>query len=163
MSDFLSKLSSYNFFNYLLPGALFVFTIKHFELFLFKEQHIIVELFVYYFVGMTVSRVGSVIIEPLFKWLCVVAYAPYDDYLTAVKSDKQIEILLEQNNTYRTIVALFVCLFSLYIASWIIKFFGLPNNLIAVSFGAAILLLYILAYRKQTAYIRKRVKKQNQS
>src|SRR4051812_36835125 len=108
MDDLVSKLTTYNIFNYLLPGAVFVFCCRHLDLFAFHSDSLIVEFFLYYFTGMTISRLGSVIIEPLFKKLRIVEYAPYSDYLNATTTDQKIEILLEANNTYRTISSLFL-------------------------------------------------------
>ena len=75
MNDLLAKLSSYNIFNYLLPGALFVFAVHFLYGWQLKTPNLIVEAFGYYFIGMTISRVGSVIVEPVFKWLKIVEYS----------------------------------------------------------------------------------------
>lgn len=160
MSDLLSKLSSYNIFNYLLPGSIFVFFCRVLDIFLFPIDSIIVEFFIYYFAGMTISRIGSIIVEPTFLKLGIVKYAPYSDYLRAVRTDPHIGVLLEANNTYRTVVAMFVSVLiaagALAFAEWL----HLPGTVAGSIIGVLMTILYVMAYRKQTAYIRKRVERQ---
>lgn len=67
MKDLLDKLSSYNLFNYLLPGTLFVFIEKDTFDFLSMKDNVIVAVFFCYFLGLLASRVGSLIIEPMLK------------------------------------------------------------------------------------------------
>ena len=121
MSEFLTKLSSYNLFNYLLPGAVFMYFMNQLDIWKINETNIILEIFLYYFVGMTISRVGSVILEPIFMKLRIINFADYKDYLTAKDNDPQIETLLEQNNTYRTITALFLVLGATYAFNLLVK------------------------------------------
>ena len=160
MSDLLSKLSTYNIFNYLLPGSIFVFLCRARGIFRFGIESIIVEFFLYYFAGMTISRIGSIIVEPTCLKLGIVKYAPYRDYLRAAKADPQIEVLLEANNTYRTIVAMFVCVLIaagvVAAAAWL----RLSDAVVGLVVAVLMTILYVMAYRKQTAYIRKRVERQ---
>lgn len=118
MEALLQKLESYNIFNFLLPGALFVILCKEFDIVVLSAENIIADLFFHYFCGMTISRVGSLIIEPLLKFLRVATYAPYSDFINASKEDGKIIILLEQNNTYRAIIALIVCLLYVYLIKY---------------------------------------------
>ena len=63
MKDLLDKLSSYNLFNYLLPGAIFVAASQRISSHAFRDENIVIELFLVYFIGMVISRVGSLTIE----------------------------------------------------------------------------------------------------
>lgn len=69
MNDLLNKLSSYNLFNNLLPGIVFVILLNHFTEFEIKQDNLLLAAFLYYFIGMTISRVSSVVLEPLLKKL----------------------------------------------------------------------------------------------
>jgi hypothetical protein len=51
MKELLDKLSSYNLFNYLLPGTVFVAAARRISAHAFKDENIVVELFLYYFIG----------------------------------------------------------------------------------------------------------------
>ena len=163
MNDLLTKLSSYNLFNFLFPGAIFVFATQRFGIFSLTTSNLLIDSFVIYFAGMTVSRVGSIVVEPLFRWLHIVNYAPYGDFLTASKIDPKIEVLLEINNTFRTVIALFLSilaallLYKVCVPSALARESGHLITYVAVS------LLYVLSYRKQTDYIRKRVEHHKQA
>lgn len=100
MDKILDKLSSYNIFNYLFPGAVFcVVSDRYFTIPLLQDS-IIDGLFLYYFVGLVISRFGSIAIEPLLKKLRIIQYSEYADFVEASKADPKIEILSESNNMY---------------------------------------------------------------
>lgn len=163
MKDFLSQLSSYNLFNYLLPGAVFVFALNQFGGVNLTAPNVVVEAFVYYFVGMTISRIGSIFVEPVFQKLDIVDYTPYAKYVTASKADDTIPILLEQNNVYRTVIALIISVISFLGALWIGDTLGVPYGVLVALLVLFLLVLYGASYRKQTNYIKKRVEQANNS
>jgi len=157
MKDLLDKLSSYNLFNYLLPGTIFAAGVESISDYTFRQSNILVEAFVYYFIGLVISRVGSLIVEPLFKATKFVRFAPYKDFVRACSSDAKIELLSEQNNTLRTLCALFVALPGFKLLDVIATKLALSQPA-AMLFGFAFLLvLFAFAYRKQTEYVKKRV------
>ncbi|MFA7361113.1 MAG: hypothetical protein WC139_08760 [Candidatus Kapaibacterium sp.] len=157
MKELLDKLSSYNIFNYLLPGVIYVVMlskISHFDL---VQKDIITGVFLYYFIGLIISRVGSLFIEPFLKWLKFLNFSEYNKFVIASKQDSKIELFSEVNNMYRTMCSLFLLLIiaKLYEAflaeSPIFYEYGL------FVFIIALLLLFLFSYRKQTKYITKRV------
>jgi predicted membrane channel-forming protein YqfA (hemolysin III family) len=81
MKDILDKLSSYNIFNYLLPGTIFVFVLKKFTGFDLIQSDTLIGGFLYYFIGMIISRCGSVFIEPFLQWTKFVKFEEYKDYI----------------------------------------------------------------------------------
>ena len=102
MKELLDKLSSYNIFNYLLPGILFsVIASKVTELNLIQSD-IVIGVFLYYFVGLIISRLGSLIVEPILKKVKFLKFAEYTDFVKVSEKDKKLEILSESNNMYRT-------------------------------------------------------------
>jgi len=109
MKDLLDKLSSYNIFNYLLPGILFAVFVDDMTSFHILQNDIVVGVFVYYFFGSVISRIGSLLIEPLLRKWGFVKFAPYEDFVRVSKADPNIEILSEANNMYRTICSLMLC------------------------------------------------------
>ncbi len=66
MKELLDRLSSYNLFNYLLPGVVFAIVAKSVTSYNFLQDDIFVGAFTYYFIGLVVSRVGSTILEPSY-------------------------------------------------------------------------------------------------
>ena len=151
MGELLAKLSTYNLFNYLFPGAVFVFVIRHFGIWNLSSENIVIDLFLFYFSGMTISRIGSVVIEPLFKLLRIVEYADYSDYIEASKQDPKINELLEVNNVYRTIVALLLCLAITYVAAELVANAIVSEELTGILISSLVFILYVFSFRKQRA------------
>ena len=159
IKDLLERLSSYNVFNYLLPGVLFAAIGDKLSTYTLLHDDIVVALFVYYFYGLVISRLGSLIVEPLLKRSHFVRFAPYKDFVAASRVDTKIELLSETNNMYRTLCALFICLIGLRGIDDLFQYLSItPKN--ALVFGSiALFVLFAFAYRKQTAYITQRISK----
>jgi hypothetical protein len=157
MKDLLDKLSSYNIFNYLLPGVLFAAMGQHILNIPLLHSDMIVSAFLCYFYGLIISRIGSLIIEPSLKWLRIIKFAPYNEYVTATQVDPKIEILSEQNNSYRTLVALFLVLLIAGGIAALKRYLGHTWYLYAYVAILLLGILFILAYRKQSEYITKRI------
>jgi len=157
MKDLLDKLSSYNIFNYLLPGILFAVFASKLTIYSFIQSDIVLGVFVYYFLGLVVSRFGSLVIEPILKKTGFVRFAPYGDFVSASKKDDKIEILSEVNNMYRTLCSLFVLL--LLLLGYQSVQYRIPGLAPWNPYIAAVLLviMFLLSYRKQTAYVTKRI------
>ncbi len=157
MKDILDKITSYHLFNYLIPGVLFVVIVDKFTMFSFIQEDLIIGAFVYYFIGLVISRFGSLVIEPVLKKISFLKFAKYTDFVSASKKDPSIDAFSEINNMYRTFVAMFILvgLTRLYqgvefkfpiLVGWS------PYILISLLF-----IMFIFSYKKQTDYIRKRV------
>ena len=160
MNELFNKLSSYNIFNYLLPGILFAIfagEIIHYPL---VQRDILTGAFLYYFLGLVVSRFGSLTIEPILKWLRFVKFADYKDFVLVSQKDPKLDVLSEVNNTYRTLAALFSLLLLLKLYMKLeARFPGLKDWDITIMAGL-LLIMFLFSYRKQTAYITKRIKAQ---
>ena len=159
----LEKISSYNLFNNLLPGAVYCFLINKFFELNFCSGNIVENLFIYYFTGMVISRIGSLVVEPISKKIKLVIFAEYGEFLKASLKDDKIEILSETNNTYRTMLALSIALLITKLYIYISYKFEWISSGTPVVITVGLFLLFMFSYRKQTEYIRKRVKKINES
>lgn len=160
LSDLLAKLSSYNLFNYLLPGVLFCAIADGFFGYDLVQKDIVIGVFLYYFVGLVVSRVGSVLIEPVLKKIGFVTFASYSDYVAAEAKDPKIETLSEANNMYRTLVALLASLFLLAGYNGVVDALPELNHYTKYIALTGLLVLFLCAYRKQTNFLRQRVERQ---
>jgi hypothetical protein len=158
MNELLSKISSYHLFNYLLPGSLFAVVATELTHRQFVQQNLVLGLFVYYFYGLIISRIGSLFVEPFLKWVRFVRFAEYRDFVAACKKDPKIDELSETNNMYRTLCTLLITVILLEGIILLearypeLKRAELPT-LTLVVFG-----LLLFSYKKQTGYITKRVK-----
>jgi hypothetical protein len=157
MKEILEKLTSYNLFNYLLPGVLFAIILDGVTSYSLIQDDIIVGAFVYYFAGLVVSRVGSLVIEPLLKKVGFLNFVPYPEYAAAIKVDPTIEILSEANNMYRSFTALFLLLIFAKTYEMIAIAKHIPENLVLPSVVVILSILFLLSYRKQTTYVVKRI------
>lgn len=157
MKEILSKLSSYNLFNYLLPGIIFVVLASEITDYSFIQEDIVIGAFLYYFIGLVISRFGSLVIEPLLKWVSVVQCENYKNFVEASKKDEKIELLSEVNNTYRTLSSLFVVLLLLKLYEKIERICSGLHDWRGLILMLLLLVMFLLSYRKQTSYIRKRI------
>ena len=107
MKEILEKISSYNLFNYLLPGLVFVVILNKLTDYNLVQTDLLIGLFLYYFIGLVISRIGSIVIEPLLKKLKIIKFSEYIDFVKASALDTKIETLSEANNVYRTLCSMF--------------------------------------------------------
>lgn len=157
MKELLAKLSSYNIFNYLFPGVVFVVLLSKISEYNFIQKDIITGVFLYYFIGLIISRVGSLFIEPFLKWTNFLKFAEYSKFVSASKVDEKIDLFSEVNNMYRTLCSLFLLLvvskaYETYLSE--LSFFKDYGSVFVI---ILLLILFVCSYRKQTNYITKRV------
>lgn len=157
MKDLLDKLGSYNIFNYLLPGVLFAAFTDAITSLAVLQKDIVVGVFVYYFLGSVVSRVGSLLVEPVLKRIGFVKFAPYEEFVRASKADPKLEVLSEANNMYRTLVAVMLLVGTVWLYDVAAASAPILRTLAPLVCILAIACLYLASYRKQTSYIAKRV------
>lgn len=154
----LDKLSQYNFVTNIVPGTVLCIVLEYFVGYdvLFTENWYMLGV-LFYFVGMINNRFGSLFVEWLLKRCHIVRFAPYGDFVKAEKEDEKITKLNMENNVFRSYIS--VCFLAIlaggykFICSkWI--WLGNQTEWILV---VSLLALFVLSYRKQTNYIRKRV------
>ena len=157
MSYILDKLGSYQVLTNLLPGALFGLTIRFFFGLTIPTTNVGEDIVVYYFMGLIINRIGSLVVEPILKILHFIKYASYADFVEAAKSDAKIDTLLEMNNYTRSLLTCFLLLPAVRILQVLSSYwtwFSLNWEWCAI---ALLAVLFLFAYRKQTNYVHKRV------
>jgi len=157
MKELLDKISSYNLFNYLFPGVLFAVISNKTTAYSFLQENFIVGAFVYYFIGLVVSRFGSLLIEPILKKIEFLKFADYKDFVAASKRDTKIDLLSEINNMYRTLCSMFTLLLLLKLYELIESKLPVLKDWNTHILLASLLIMFLLSYRKQTKYITKRI------
>lgn len=163
MSELIQKLSSYNLLNNLLPGIVFSVLLEQMTSYSIVQKDLLVNAFLFYFIGLTISRVGSVVIQKVLEYVGFIKLAKYSDYIKASKAYPKIEILSETNNTYRTLLAVCVVLGFAKLYEITAKYFALSHqtNVLLLSLGLS--LLFLFSYRKQTSYISQQVEAHKES
>ncbi len=158
MEKFIDKLSSYNLFNHLFPGALFIIFINNFTPYSFRQENMILDIVLYYFVGLVLSRIGSLIIEPILRKIKFLKFTSHSEFLEASMIDSKIDILSETNNMYRTLSSTIIFLIMIiiyHILSLRYQFLSDWAEYIVLGF---LLILFLYSYQKQTRYIFSRIK-----
>lgn len=128
-------------------------------------------IFIYYFWGLVIGRIGSLLIENLLLKVKIrnkksklkenyIERVPYKEYIKASEKISFIKILNETNNMYRTMISvssvLIIKLYEILSIHFINLFgqIGMPLEILLLLTG---MILFIVSYKKQTDYIRKRV------
>ncbi|EGR3000165.1 MULTISPECIES: hypothetical protein [Vibrio harveyi group] len=157
MKELLDKLSSYNLFNYLFPGIVYVAILEKVSSYSLIQKDIVIGVFLYYFIGLIISRIGSIIVEPILKKCHILNFADYGKYVTASKADPLIPILSEANNMYRTLCSMFFCLALTMLYEHVVPELSWLKTWWKEVLVFLILVLFVFSYKKQTDYITKRV------
>lgn len=157
MKELLDKLSSYNIFNYLFPGVVFVIILSKISEINLVQKDMLTGAFLYYFIGLIISRIGSLFIEPFLKWINFLKFSDYSKFVSASKLDSKIDLFSEVNNMYRTLCSLLLLLviskgYNSYLSE--LSFFKNYGSFLII---LLLLILFVFAYKKQTKYITKRV------
>lgn len=171
--NLLEKISSYEIFNNFLPGIIFCIIVEKTTRISFYTEEIWEKLFIYYFIGMIINRIGSIFIEERLKTMKVknkktkekehfLEFTQYSDYIEASSNNSFIIILNETNNTYRTIIAMLIVVMGVKLYDWFLydRLYNLGvvwNNIIFLIACSLIIILFIYSYKKQTDIIRERV------
>ena len=158
MNDLLGKISSYNLFNYLFSGVVFVVLSEAFTSYSFIQKDVTTGIFLYYFIGLVLSRLGSLIIQPIMEIFSFVKFTKYSDFVTTAKTDPTLEVLSEANNTYRTLTAVFFALIFLKLYEILKISFIRTSEFEVYALLLFLLIMFSFAYRKQSSYITERIK-----
>ena len=158
MKAILEKLSAYHIFSYLLPGFLFVILGERLTSFSLIQRSWIVGIVLYYFIGLAISRVGTLIVEPVLERIGFVKDAPYEDYVEVSKSDSKIGILSAQNHLFRTLCTMVMMLIGLKIGEKVIGVLPWGADVYDFIVLVVFFILFLFSYRKQTQELVRRVK-----
>jgi H+/gluconate symporter-like permease len=159
MKEIIDKISSYNLFNYLFPGVIFVIILREVTKYDLIQENNFIGAFLYYFIGLVISRIGSLIIGKILqsKRLKFVKFTKYSEFIFASDKDKKIELFSEINNMYRTLIAVFCCLLVAMLYQKISEYFQIPINISYLILILFLIVIFIFSYQKQTEFIVKRV------
>lgn len=161
MSSIIEKLDSYQIMTNLLPGAFFSIVLELIIGMAIPFQDVVEEIVIYYFIGLILNRIGSLVVKPVLKKCKFIVEAPYPEYVKAVKKDSKIDILSETNNYFRTLLAGAILLFTIYLCMNLETIWGwLISNWRWIALACSII-LFLFAFRNQTDYVRKRVEAVN--
>lgn len=156
-SSVLGKISNYNILNNLIPGAILCVVFKYLVGYDFMNDGTLELIVIFYFAGMINSRIGSLFVEWILKKIKLVTFRDHHLYVAAEQKDKKMNSLVEINNMYRSMI-------SIAFTAIIVKIYHVAVDL-QWNFGGvsewvllvALLVLFAMAYKKQTKYIVSRI------
>ncbi len=160
INQIFARISSYNLFNYLLPGVLFAVMVTNVSSFNLIQDNIIIGAFIYYFIGLIVSRIGSLILEPFLRKISFLNPTDYHAFINASKKDDKIELLSEISNMYRTLLSMIVLTFLFLAYEKIELIFPAIVKFRFIMLLIILLLLFLFSYIKQSWYLDKRIQKE---
>ena len=151
LKSFSEKVSSYQIFTFLFPGAVFLALLSHVYSKPLPETNIWEKLFLCYTVGMIISRIGTLILEEslfrLGKRLGgFLERIDYKNVILAERKDTKVNMLLQVSNTYRTMAAVNKC-----------TSLDLQFSCGLIWFSVIMVILFSLSFIKQYNYVKKRV------
>ncbi|TBA59228.1 phosphohistidine phosphatase [Rhizobium ruizarguesonis] len=157
MNDIIAKVSSYDIFTNLIPGAALVEFLSRSGIYEVDREKLLANLVIYYLVGLVISRFGAVVLEPFLKFLRIIRHDSYSDFIEASAKDLKILTLLESTNLFRSLFT--ACLLAL-LTLWLpIDGTSKPAHAGTLTWILGTLaFLFLLSYRKQNEFIRRRVR-----
>lgn len=157
VKEVLGKLDAYEFLTNLLPGFFFGFGLQFLLKYQLPVRGDISDVLLYYFLGLIISRFGSVVVEPCLKKIHLIEYSTYSNFLAAEKSDSKLAPLLTSCNFFRSLLASALLFPAVWCLNWLADQWNwLGNNWKAI-LVVALILLFFASYKKQVSFIRARV------
>lgn len=159
MDKIINKIDKYNIFTNIVPGyLLLIFNIYYFEI---GGLNIGEQIIISYFIGQTLSRLGSIIGKKILFKFTKEKGEPYDKYIIASEKDPKIEILMQERNMCRTLCILFVICIIEIIITKIINICTINSDIILIVLLVIFLVIYTISFCKYNKYISDRVRIQN--
>ena len=163
MEKIIEKISRYHLVNTFIPGVLFVYLSQRIVHIQILTKEIVFDFFLIYTIGIICNRVGSLLVEPMLKWIKVISFCEYKKYVEAEKLDMKLSELNTDNNFYRSVVG--TCLLAAFLMgfNWMRNKFPFVAEYTEIIILVLCGLLFVCSYRKQTNYIKERVESNIQS
>ena len=156
MEKIIEKIDRYNLFTNIIPGyIMLIFNIYYFKL---HEINIFEQLIIAYFVGQTLSRLGSLLTSKILLKLTKEKGESYDKYIIACEKDQKISTLLQERNICRTFCTLFViCIIEISLSK-VIPIFKISSDILVILVLIILVIIYGCAFCKYNKYISNRVR-----
>ena len=149
INSLFNKLSAYQLLSLMLPGASLLGTLKFiFTIDIKVNENIWWFLLASYVVGIILSRIGSLLIEEVFKKMGFIKGYNVGNYIAKRKEDDMVETLLSFANLYRSLCALSIVL----IIVTMVKGYGFCDYWHYFLLEVLLLLLFAFSFCKQYNY-----------
>ena len=157
LEKIIEKISAYEILNNIIPGTLYVVLTEKLTSFTIQTDNLWANFVLFYFSGLVIGRIGSLVIERFLKWKKRLQFESYEKYVNAEQKDEIVRELSTINNMYRTYTAVALSLFLTVAFSFlweVIKGYDWSSPMI----GCVILMtIFEKSYIKQTSYVASRI------
>lgn len=163
MKELIEKIENYEIMTALIPGILFMLLFEYLTKCSIQKNGGIGYIFVGYFIGLVISRIGSLIIKPVLFKFTKEAGENYDNYINACKVDTTIITFSKVKNMYRNLITMCILLCICYIAFKIDFIRKIPREIIIISALIGITIILSVSFLKINKDISYRIRKANMS
>lgn len=159
MDKIIDKIDKYNLFTNIVPGYLLLM----FNIYYLKIENINIgeQIIISYFIGQTLSRLGSIIGQKILFKFTKEKGESYDKYIIASDKDTKIATLMQERNMCRTFCVLFVICIIEIILTKIININSVKSDIILIILLFILLVIYAISFCKYNKYVLDRIKIQN--
>lgn len=161
INKIVEQISVYEFLNNIIPGTIYAVLTEKLTSFKIQTGKVWTDVVLYYFIGVVIGRVGSLVVERFLKWRKKLIFFPHSEYVEAEQKDKLVRELSTINNMYRTYTAVALCLVLTVGFSFIwalIKGSDWSKPTLIIVACIILMVVFAKSYIKQTGYVTSRVK-----
>ena len=159
MDKVIDKIDKYNLFTNIVPGyLLLMFNIYYLKI---ENLNIAEQIIISYFIGQTLSRLGSIIGQKILFKFTKEKGESYDKYIIASEKDTKIATLMQERNMCRTFCVLFVICIIEIILTKIININSIKSDIILIILLFMLLVIYTISFCKYNKYVLDRIQIQN--
>lgn len=162
------QISAYEIFNHIIPGAVYLILADRFTAFSLLTGYVITDIITFYFAGVVIGRIGSLLIEPAMdriknrKCLFFLDRAPYIEFIRAEGKDEQhkLQQLVMAHNMYRSLTAGTMLLLFTILFDWvwsIIPTCCVFRKVAILDICLFLALLFLCSMSKQSKRIKSRI------
>ena len=149
-------MANYHVLNYFIPGAIYAYLSTTWTGYDLLQTDVLAGAALYYFIGVLISRFGSLVIQPIIEHTKLFAYEKSPHWTVATMKNPKINELSESANMFRTmlsmsmvlVIAILMDRLGISVDNWVLD----PLLLASV-----LIITFAFALRKQNAYVSKRI------
>lgn len=158
MEKLIEKISSYHLLNYLIPGIIFIVISDNFIGINLYSNNLLESLFEAYFIGIVISRFGSIVVSNILYKFTKEKGETYTNYIKACNKDDKLEILMQDKNMYRSLCSMLILLLITKLIYLIINKFQINNNIVFIIGTILLIILFSISFLKQNKMISDRIR-----
>ena len=153
------KLDAYNLVANLVPGAALTYALNLSGFPTPPPGDILAFLLAAFVAGVTVNRLGSLVLDPILRYKRLAFLKPkdYKSFVTSERDDSKLEILVANAGLYRTFFSGGLVYFVLMVIDLLVDYIGFSAR--STLWGALVvaMIVFLFALKKEDDYIHQRL------